>query len=156
MRFEAGTNLYRAGNLKSPSFFTLKPENAKEYGSVGHYKLMRNVNLLNMSKPDVIRNLLKNAKNNETKRSLQKAFRINNNNKVFRFSKVKYNVPVAQLIGTLGFNGYYGPRMRTKYHTGYFHEEVALRDPTAVEFIGMTNFLASPEPVRKRTRRLGN
>lgn len=153
MRFEAGTNLYRAGNLKSPAFFTLKPENAQEYGSVGHYKLTRPVDLMNVTDPVVIRRLL-NTKNAPVN-AISQAFRINGPN-VRRNSNKNRNSAVAKFIGSLGFNGYYGKLVRTIYPEGYFHAEVALRDPNAVKAIGMTNFLVPP-PIKKRPRiRLGN
>jgi hypothetical protein len=127
---ERGTVLYRGGTTglrNLPVFFALNRNTANVYGQVSAYRVRRNLKLLNMGSPYVIRELHSLAANKIVNKSLQKAFRLNGNNGVRRFSRIKYDIHVAQFVCKLGYDGYYAPELRNAKTTqGKFHPEIVL------------------------------
>ena len=148
MIFKKGTRIYRGssdeprqarvGNTpvylrNLPVYFAENWNRASTYGQVTRYVLTDDVNLLNMSDPDVIQVLHNSTKSDNVKRSIKKAFRLTNKRIVTRFSRIKYDIHVARLICKHGFDGYYAPELKNAKTTyGKFPPEIVLCNPKAV------------------------
>jgi predicted ester cyclase len=104
-----------------------------------------------MGSTNTIEWLISKAASEKLKFSIKKAFRIANNRKVRRFSKMKYDAHVAEFICRLGYDGYYAPRLRTKYPQGHFSSETVLCNPS--KFLRVSNvFTPTRPPTNKRGR----
>lgn len=153
----AGTHLYRGSNKEaqnahgyinhSPNFMTRnrpyyflynngnrnggKNIANRAYGQVTVYKTRRNLNLANLGSTNSIKNLIAKAGNNEQLvRSIKKAFRVQSNGSVKRFSRVKYDDEVAKFLCRLGYNGYWAPKLSQKYAENKpFHQEIVVCNP---------------------------
>ena len=105
---------------------------------VTEYTLKNNARLLNLGNPNTIRHLMNIVASNELRYKIKKAFRLDPvNNSERRFSKLKYDAFVAELVCRLGYDGYYAPRLRTKYAEGHLAGETVLCNPQ--NFLNITN-----------------
>jgi len=114
---------YLRANL--PVYFSTNKNSVRSYGTAVKYRVMKNLNLLNMGNVEEVANLIEVANSEKIKTSIKKAFRITNG-VVRRSSKLKYDIIVAVFICKLGYDGYYAPELRTKLPQGKFHPEVVL------------------------------
>jgi len=159
-----GSHIYRGSSVEarfaqpggSPSFlrnlpvyFTNKNNNAETYGRIVKYEVIDTIHLLDMSNPMVIRDLISLARSTNVKTAIKKAFRVANN-KVGRFSRIKYDIHVAQFICKLGYDGYYAPELKNaKMSEGKFHSEIVLCHPKRVLRVSSVyNALAAPSNKR--------
>lgn len=135
-------------------FFANSRNNASIYsGYVTEYTLTEDAYILNMGSADTIEWLLKKAKSDRLKYAIKKAFRISVNRSVRRFSRMKYDAHIAEFICRLGFDGYYAPRMRTKYKEGYFAAEYVICNPH--KFLKVSRALTPTRPPNNRRGRNG-
>jgi hypothetical protein len=143
MIFPAGKFLYRGSHAEAnqaqgylnkrpnylrsnlPVYFSNTKNSVRSYGTAVKYVTTRPLNLLNMGNVNTVTKLHAAARSNSVKGSILKAFRTANG-EVRRFSTIKYDIHVAKFICTLGYDGYYAPRLRTKYQEGSFHPEIVL------------------------------
>jgi hypothetical protein len=158
---DKGKKLYRGSSENynkpfSPNrravFFANSQNNAGIYsGYVTEYILTHNANVLNMGSANTIEWLISKAASEKLKSAIKKAFRIANNRNVRRFSKMKYDAHVAEFICRLGYDGYYAPRLRTKYPQGHFSSETVLCNPS--KFLRVSKvFTPTRPPTNKRGR----
>ncbi len=117
-----------------PVYFGPTQNIAKTYGQVVEYQLLKDVHLLDMSNPEIIAGLLERTTSENVKKALKKAFRVSNlGGGVKRFSRIKYDLYVAQLICRLGYDGYYAPELKNAKTTfGMFPAEIVLCNPKKV------------------------
>jgi hypothetical protein len=148
MIIKKGTKIYRGssnepsqakiGNRPAflrnlPVYFAENWNRASTYGQVTRYVLTDEVQLLNMSDPDVIQVLYNSTRSDTVKKAIKKAFRLANNGTMKRFSRMKYDMHVAQLICKHGFDGYYAPELKNAKTTqGRFPSEIVLCHPKEV------------------------
>lgn len=160
-----GTHIYRGSSNEAgyarpggspsylrnlPVYFTNANANASSYGRIVEYEVIETVRLLDMSKSAVIRGLINMARSANVRTAIQKAFRVANNNTVQRFSRIKYDIHVAQFICKLGYDGYYAPRMKNaKLSQGTFHPEIVLCHPKRVLRVA-TVYNAHAAPTNRR------
>ena len=149
MYARAGTKPTFLRNL--PVYFGPTQNVARTYGQVIEYKLLSDVHLLDMSRPEIIASLLERTKSENVKKSLKKAFRTSNASPgVRRFSRIKYDLYVAQLICKLGYDGYYAPELKNAKTTqGKFPPEIVLCNPKEVLTVHAI-FQATSPPRMKR------
>lgn len=115
-----------------PVYFANEFNRAKVYGQVVKYKVTNDLHLLNMGDPKVIEGLLNLTSSNTVEKSILKAFRIIKG-RVERFSRIKYDIHVAQFICKLGYDGYYAPELKNAKTTmGSFPIEIVLCKPKQV------------------------
>jgi len=138
---------YLRSNL--PVYFSNSKNNVRTYGTAVKYVTTRPLNLINMGSVNTVAKLLAAARSNAVKGSILKAFRTANG-EVRRFSKIKYDIHVAKFICTLGYDGYYAPRLRTKYQQGSFHPEIVLCHAKDVLKVYNVKAATSPPPTRPR------
>jgi hypothetical protein len=62
-------------------------------------------------------------------KSIKKSYRVTNGPNVIRSSKIKYDLPVARFICSLGYDGFWAPKMKQKYGNKKFHQEIVLCHP---------------------------
>ncbi len=117
-----------------PVYFAENKNRANVYGRVIKYQLTDDVHLLNMSDPKTVIYLLNSTTSNVVKKAIAKAFRLSNNKlNVRRFSRIKYDMYVAELICRLGYDGYYAPELKNAKTTeGKFPAEIVLCKPKKV------------------------
>lgn len=166
MIFPAGKFLYRGSHVEAnqaqgylnkrpnylrnlPVYFSNSKNNVRTYGTAVKYVTTRPLNLINMGSVNTVAKLLAAARSNAVKGSILKAFRTANG-EVRRFSKIKYDIHVAKFICTLGYDGYYAPRLRTKYQQGSFHPEIVLCHAKDVLKVYNVKAATSPPPTRPR------
>ena len=167
MIFPAGKFLYRGSHAEAnqaqgylnkrpnylrsnlPVYFSNSKNNVRTYGTAVKYVTTKPLNLLNMGSVNVVTNLLASARSNTVKHSIVKAFRTANGD-VRRFSKMKYDIHVAKFICARGYDGYYAPRLRTKYSEGSFHPEIVLCHAKDVLKVYNVKAPTSPPPMRPR------
>ena len=166
MIFPAGKFLYRGSHAEAntaqgylnkrpnylrnlPVYFSNSKNNVRTYGTAVKYVTTKPLNLLNMGSVNVVGKLLANARSNTVKHSIVKAFRTANG-EVRRFSKMKYDIHVAKFICAQGYDGYYAPRLRTKYQQGFFHPEIVLCHAKDVLKVYNIKAPTSPPPMRPR------
>ena len=157
-----GTKLYRGSRNSYESngktnmngtFYALNKNTAKMYsGFVTVYTLKHDAHFLNMGNPATIRMLSSIIMDERLRFKLKKAFRVNNSeNIVRRHSRLKYDAYVADLVCKLGYDGYYAPRLRTKYAEGYLAAEAVVCRPR--ELLQVTNKMVLGPPSIKNNRR---
>lgn len=101
-----------------------------EGNKIHTYKTTAPLKLLNVSNPNTIKFLLSQTQNENTLKSIQKSFRLRENNKkIVRSSKVGYDIKVSKFICSLGYDGYYASKLPQKYGTKLFHQEIMLCNP---------------------------
>ena len=164
MILKANTNLIRSngtnGKLmnKNHTYFLygndarkiVEKEYSKNEGDMVHfYKTKQSLNLLNMSDPKSIELLLGKG-GNAVNVSIKKAFRIEGN-QVRRKSKLKHDVVVSRLLCTLGYDGYYTPRMRKHLGEGTFHPEIMLCNP--ITKVKLVKSEVPQVPLRPRSKK---
>ena len=115
----------------APVYFSNTKNSVRSYGTAVKYVTTRDLNLLDMGNINEVARLLERAKSPTVKKSIEKAFRISNG-EIRRFSKIKHDIHVAVFICKLGYDGYYAPRLPTKYVSGTFHPEIVLCNPQSV------------------------
>jgi hypothetical protein len=157
----AGKKLYRGSsdNYGQPFsenrravYFANSRNTAEIYsGYVTEYTLKNDVQLLNMGSAEAVEWLIEIAGSDRLKRVIKKAFRIANNRNVRRHSRMKYDAYVAEFICRLGLDGYYAPRLRTKYQQGYFASEIVLCKPSKNIRV-TTTFTPTRSPNQRRGR----
>ena len=133
---------YLRNNL--PVYFSNSKNNVRSYGTAVKYVTTKDLNLLNMGSVNTVANLIASARSNVVKNSILKAFRTANG-EVRRFSRIKYDIHVAKFICSHGYDGYYAPRLGTKYPRGTFHPEIVLchaRD--ALKVVNIENATSAP------------
>jgi hypothetical protein len=117
-------------------------------GHVTVYKTTRPLRLLDIANRESISMLLQATKNQIVIKSILKTFRITNTN-IIRFSKMKYDIHVSNLVCRLGFDGYFTGRLRRKY-SGTFHQEIMLCKPkTCTRVVSVSN-ATKPPPIQNR------
>jgi len=103
---------------------------AKHIGThVFEYKTTKPLHLLDMSRVDNVRFLISRALNNpDLLGSLGKSFAVSDNGTmVLRSSKKHHDLVVSEFVCSLGYDGYYAPRLKyRKFATGTFHQEIVL------------------------------
>lgn len=116
-----------------PVYFAENWNKASTYGQVVRYSLTEDVYLADISNPIVVQGLYKETRSETVKKAIKKAFRLANDGSIRRFSRIKYDIHVAQLICKLGFDGYYAPELRNAKTTmGKFPPEIVLCHPKSV------------------------
>lgn len=120
---------YLRNNL--PVYFSNTKNSVRSYGTAVKYVTTKNLTLLNMGNVDEVARLITSARSPVVKKSLEKSFRISNGI-LKRNSKIKYDIHVAVFICRHGYDGYYAPRLPTKYAEGSFHPEIVLCHPRNV------------------------
>jgi len=124
------------------------------YGPVVTYKTTKPIKLLEISKQSTFKNLYNKATDNE-KFALSKAFRYMPNGKIVRFSKTKYDFPIARMVCRLGYDGYIHPKLFKKYQENKvnprFHQEIVLCKPKDILKVSNVTKLQSNRSVSPRT-----
>ena len=104
----------------------------REYGPVVSYKTTRPLQLLKITNKNTFNFFKFQAQNQGLKQVvnvLNKAYMFQNNGRIIRVSKEKYDYPIAQFMCTTGYDGYIANKLNTKYG-GTFHQEIVLCKPT--------------------------
>lgn len=158
--FKKGTEIFRSSPSKND--YTKRPHLFASYNKDGYeavkriyakyegdqvhtYAAKRDLKLIDMSKPQNIVELLKNANNSNDIQAIKKAFRVKDNKAdIIRFSRMKYDARVADLICKLGYDGYIAPKLEEKYGCKKFLQEVMI-----CEAGGKLNHVASNRVTNK-------
>lgn len=117
------------------------------YGQVTVYKTRKNLNLANLGSANSVKNLIAKANGNAGLiRAIQKAFRVQPNGSVKRFSRVQYDDQVAKFLCRLGYNGYWAPKLPQKYPGNkHFHQEIVVCKPrTNLKVVRVENATRPP------------
>ena len=105
------------------------------YGPVVTYKTTEPLKLLDISSKNSFTNIYNKASENDQK-ALAKAFRYMPNGRIVRFSKTKYDFPIARMVCRMGYDGYIHPKLFKKFQENKvnpkFHQEIVLCKPKNV------------------------
>ena len=119
------------------------------YGPVVTYKTTEPLKLLDISNRNSFINIYNKASENEQK-ALTKAFRYMPNGRIVRFSKTKYDFPIARMVCRMGFDGYIHPKLFKKFQENKvnpkFHQEIVLCKPKNVLIVSNVTKLQSTTP----------
>ena len=101
---------------------------AKYEGNQVHtYTVDKDLKLIDMSKPQNVIELLNSTNDSKNIQAIKKAFRVTNGNAgIVRFSRMKYDARVADLICKLGYDGYITPKLPERYGNSKVLQEVLI------------------------------
>jgi hypothetical protein len=132
-----------------PAYFSNTENSVHEYGTAVKYETTCDLNLINMGNVNEVARLITLANSPDIIQSIKKSFRISNGI-IRRSSKIKYDIPVAVFICKQGYDGYYAPRLPTKYAEGSFHPEVVLCNPSKVLKVVSVSINAFPPRLERK------
>jgi len=101
----------------------------RAYGQVTVMRTIKPLHLLNLGDSDTVVHLMSLTNNDTVLKSIKKSYRVSNSPLVTRSSKLNYDVKVANFICSLGYDGFWTPKLKQKYGNKKFHQEIVLCHP---------------------------